>query len=104
ARSERGRWILTRGDARTLPDAPILRLDAVLGRVAAVRRREALVDPPAAPPDSLLRGLVVGLCRVALDLSAPAGAGVLKLMVAGRRALLGAVSLVRGRATSGAPD
>ena len=89
-------WILTRGDARTLPDAPILRHESVLGRVAAVRRGDALVEPPVAPPDSRLRGLVVGLSRAVLELSPPAGAGLLAVLVAGRRALLNVVGLVRG--------
>ncbi len=104
ATSEHGRWILTRGDARTLPDVPILRHDAVLGRVAAVRRGGTFVDPAAAPRDPLLRGLVVGLCRATLDLSPRAGAGLLALAIVGRRLLLGAASRVKGRAGSRAPD
>ena len=45
ARSPRG-WLLTRGDARWVPDAPLPAESLVLGRVVAVRRGEAFEPPP----------------------------------------------------------
>lgn len=102
ARAKTGDWILTRGDARTLPDAPILRREAVFGRVAGVRRDDAFVDPPSPPPDSLPRRLVVEVCRAALEASPRAGASLLSLLVGARRALLSAAGRLRRR--PGSPD
>lgn len=95
ARARDGRWILTRGDARVLPDAPFA-ADAILGRVEAVRVGDVFVDPPAAP-DSALQSVVLWPLVLALRGSAPAGAALIGGLAGTRRTLLRAAAALRSR-------
>jgi hypothetical protein len=87
-------WILTRGDARWLPDAPLPGDDAVLGRVTAVVRDGTFVAPPAARP-SLGRRVVLWPLVWALRAHPGAGGAVLRALVYGRRLALRAVTPLR---------
>jgi len=88
-------WLLTRGDARLLPDTPVRAAAQVIGRVVAVRGDEAFGPVPEAPR-SLLRACalapLVGLMRI----SPGAGAGVIGALHAGRRRALALASRLRG--------
>jgi hypothetical protein len=77
ARGRDGAWMLTRGDARVLPDAPILDPETVVGRVAGVWRGGSLEHLPAAT-DSLSRRLGLRLAVAALRASPAAATGVLR--------------------------
>lgn len=84
ARAEDGSWLLTRGDARVLPDAPIREPDAVLGRVVGICRG-ASVEPIPAPVDSLPRRWALRLACAALQASPRAGAAALRALHTGSR-------------------
>jgi hypothetical protein len=77
ARAVDGSWILTRGDARVLPDAPILDADDILGRVAGLWRAGSLDGVPAAV-DSFSRRSVLSVACAVLRLSPRAGAAALR--------------------------
>lgn len=95
ARAPDGSWTLTRGDARVLPDVPILGRDAVLGRVAGVWRATSLEDVPAGR-DSLPRRFVLGLFSAVLQASPRAGAAALRGVHTGTR-LMRTLALMLGR-------
>ena len=84
ARAPDGSWTLTRGDARVLPDVPILDPDAVLGRVAGVWRAASLEEVPAGR-DSPSGRFVLRVCSVVLRASPVAGSAVLRGMHAANR-------------------
>jgi hypothetical protein len=99
ARASDGRWTLTRGDARVLPDVPILDPDDILGRVEGLWRAGSLDGVPA-PPDSLLRRCVLSVACLALRLSPRAGAAALRSAhTVGR--LARSVAIVLGRRRGG---
>jgi hypothetical protein len=77
ARAADGSWTLTRGDARVLPDPPILDPEAVVGRVAGMWRGGSLEHLPAAT-DSLSRRWALRLACAALRASPAAATGVLR--------------------------
>jgi hypothetical protein len=77
ARAPDGSWTLTRGDARVLPDVPILDPDAVLGRVAGVWRAASLEEVPVGP-DSPPRRFVLRIFSAVLQASPRAGAAALR--------------------------
>ena len=95
ARAPDGAWTLTRGDARVLPDAPILDPDAILGRVAGLWRAGSLDRVPAAA-DSLSRRWVLAVARAVLRVSPRAGAAGLRSAHSLGR-LARSVALVFGR-------
>ena len=100
ARASDGTWTLTRGDARILPDAPILDPGDILGRVAGVWRAGALAGVPA-PPDSLPRRWVLRVARAVLLVSPRVGsAGLRSAHSLGRLARSAAIFL--GRRDGGA--
>jgi len=84
ARAPDGSWTLTRGDARVLPDVPILDPDAILGRVAGVWRAASLEDVPAGR-DSPAGRFVLRLFSAAIQASPRAGAAALRGLHAGNR-------------------
>ena len=95
ARASDGRWTLTRGDARVLPDAPILDPGDILGRVAGLWRAGSLDGVPA-PPDSLSRRWVLRVARAVLRVSPRAGsAGLRSAHTLGRLARSAAIFLGR---------
>ena len=77
ARSVDGSWMLTRGDARVLPDVPIRDPEAVVARVAGLLRSGSLEAVPRAA-DSLSRRWVLALTRVAVRMSPRATTGLLR--------------------------
>jgi hypothetical protein len=84
ARAPDGAWMLSRGDARLLPDVPIVDAEAVVGRIAGLWRAGAVVSVPG-PPDSLPRRWVLGLASGMLRASPRAGVAALaSLHAAGR--------------------
>lgn len=91
-----GGWLLTRGDARWLPDAPVRSASAVIGRVAAVRTGEALAAP-APPRHSLGQRLALTPLLALVRLSPRAGLAATGALVRARRAVLRAVAPVRRR-------
>ena len=95
ARAPDGAWTLTRGDARVLPDVPILDRDAILGRVAGVWRAASLEGVPAAR-DSLPRRVVLRLLTGVLRASPRTGAAALRGLHVGNR-VIRSVPLVFGR-------
>lgn len=96
--SPRDGALLTRGDARWLPDLPVRDPETVLGVVTAVDRGEGLTPPPPAPP-SAARTLFVWPFRTALSASPGAVAAALGALVWSRRMLLSAQRALRGRLT-----
>ena len=86
ARAADGSWTLTRGDARVLPDAPILDPEAIVGRVAGVWRGAALeVVPP--PEESASRRWVTGAFSALLRAHRGTGSIALKSIHGGSRLL-----------------
>jgi hypothetical protein len=49
ARDDRGRWLLTWGDANTLPDDPVEEWARVVGTVSRIERNGVLENVPSAP-------------------------------------------------------
>jgi hypothetical protein len=86
ARAADGSWILTRGDARALPDAPILDPEAVLGRVGGVWRAGSL-EPIPVPPDSVRRRWLAAFFGAVLRVSPGIGAVALRSIHTGSRLL-----------------
>lgn len=99
--AERG-WLLTRGDARWLPDAPAVGAGAVLGRVAAVHVGATLV-PPAPRSASPAQRLALAPLLAVLRLSPRAGIALVRGLVRARRLALRAVTPLRRRLRAGAP-
>jgi hypothetical protein len=98
ARARDGAWTLTRGDARLLPDVPIVDAQAVVGRVAGIWRAGSVVPLPA-PPESLARRWVLGVASAVLRASPTAGGAALaSLHAAGRWGRTLALILRRPRA------
>jgi hypothetical protein len=85
AGGRKGQWILTRGDARLLPDPPARAAD-VIGRVTGRRAGSAFEDVPPAPRS--LAGRVVLAPFVALMRASPAAGGALIAGLTGARRLL----------------
>jgi len=94
ALSARAGWILTRGDGRLLPDAPIRDLQDVIGRVAGVRAGASFVDP-APPPHSAAQWLVLWPVVLALRAHPGGGAALLRALLRARRAALRVMAAVR---------
>jgi hypothetical protein len=90
-------WILTRGDARLLPDTPIRRAENVIGRVAGVRQGDGFADLPPPTPSALRRAVLWPLVG-ALRLSPAAGTHVIAALVNARRTALTAAALLRAAA------
>ena len=84
ARAADGRWTLTRGDARILPDVPVRDPEAVLGRVAGLCRG-AGVEPVAPLSDSVVQRAMAGLFARLVSASPGMGAAVLRAMHGGLR-------------------
>jgi hypothetical protein len=82
-----GGWILTRGDARWLPDAPLSGDEAVLGRVVAVRDGDVFTPTPGTSP-SPARGLVLRPLVAALRAHPASGAALVRGLVYARRLAL----------------
>jgi hypothetical protein len=91
--SPRG-WVLTRGDARLLPDHVIRDRGELMGRVVAVRRGDTFVDTPPARA-SLARALVLWPLALALRLSPSAGTALIAVLVRLRRLMLAGVGALR---------
>jgi hypothetical protein len=72
-----GSWTLTRGDARALPDPPIVDAEAVLGHVAGAWTGETLVDLPPSR-DSPAQRLSLRFWRALLRTSPRAGGAALR--------------------------
>jgi hypothetical protein len=78
-------WILTRGDARLLPDAPIRRAEDVIGRVTAVRDGGTFVPPPAPPRATALQRAVLWPLLASLRVGAGPGTALVRSLVRARR-------------------
>jgi len=94
-----GGGLLTRGDARLLPDRPLQGGGQVMGRVEAVHVGEAFA---AVPPlrGSLAQALVLWPLVQALRLSPAAGARLIDVLLRARRRGQGLAARLRG---AGAP-
>jgi hypothetical protein len=84
ARARDGAWTLTRGDARLLPDVPIVDAEAVVGRIAGIWSAGSVVAVPA-PPESLARRWVLGAFAAVLRASPKAGVAALASLHAASR-------------------
>ena len=89
-----GGWILTRGDARWLPDAPLPGDEAVLGRVVEVKRGDAFAPPPGARL-SVGRTVVLWPLVTALRVHPRAGTALVRGLVHARRLALRAITPLR---------
>lgn len=96
ASAEHG-WILTRGDARLLPDAPIRRAEDVIGRVTGVREGDGFAAAPAAPPQSALQRAVLWPLLAALRMGAAPGTALVRSLVNARRGLRRLSGALRSR-------
>jgi hypothetical protein len=101
ARSEAPGWILTRGDARWLPDAPVLAADEVLGRVSGVSGADGFAPLPPARA-SLGQRIALWPLVAALRVHPRAGTALVRGLVHARRMALRAVTPLR-RWLSGSP-
>jgi len=93
-------WVLTRGDAQVLPDPPIVDRTVILGRILEVRRTAGWTDPAPSPP-SWMRAAVCGLCMGVLWSSPPAGAALVRVLLALRRGISALPRVVRRRSGMG---
>ena len=93
ARSATGGWILTRGDARLLPDVPAS-ADAVIGRVSGRRGPRGFEDVPGTEPSLAQRAALAPLVTL-LRVSPRAGTAVIAALVGLRRRLLAGVGALR---------
>lgn len=89
-------WLVTRGDARWLPDAPSAGAGAVLGRVAAVHVEAVAADPPALHP-SLGQRLALAPLLAVLRVHPATGLAALRALVHARRLALRAATPLRRR-------
>lgn len=96
-----GGWLVTRGDARWLPEAPPGGAAAVIGRVAAVQP-DALA-PREGPRASLAQTLALAPLLVLLRLSPGAGLSMLRGLVRVRRVALRALTPLRRRVRAALP-
>jgi hypothetical protein len=88
ARSAEAGWILTCGDASSIPDPPFRDLGRIVGRVLLVRRGDEMVALPGPPPGSLRQRALRGLCLFTLRRSDSAGRALIVALRRLRRALL----------------
>jgi hypothetical protein len=86
ARSSAGTWVLTRGDASTIPDPPIPET-AVIGTVVRVRQGDRFVEPSPAPA-SHGRRLALALCLLGLRTTPRVGQRLIALLWFLRRCLV----------------
>jgi hypothetical protein len=91
ARSRDAAWLLTRGDAHTLPDMPVP-AGTVIGAIVERETRSAF----AAPRESLERRLVLALCAAALRI----GPSLARRVLGALRIAQRLVAAIRGRAPS----
>jgi hypothetical protein len=100
ARSAAPGWILTRGDARWLPDAPLRDADGLLGRVSAVGGADGF-SPPRAARASWMGRAALWPFVAALRLHPGAGTALVGGLVHARRLVLRAVTPLRRRLSEG---
>ena len=93
ARSATGAWILTRGDARLLPDVPAGD-QAVVGRISGRRVPGGFEDVPRAAGSLAQRAALAPLVAL-LRLSPRAGTAVIAVLVGLRRLLFIGVGALR---------
>jgi hypothetical protein len=93
ARSATGAWIVTRGDARLLPDMPATG-DAVIGLVSSRRGPRGFEDVPRTAPSLAQRAALAPLVTL-LRVSPRAGTTVIAALVGLRRRLLAGVGALR---------
>jgi hypothetical protein len=91
-----GSWTLTRGDARALPDAPILDPEAILGRVVGVWRENAWQPVPAGK-DSAAQRWAARAFGAALRVSPGAASVTLRSIHTGSRLVRTLPLLLRRR-------
>ena len=91
-----GGALVTRGDARLLPDRLLRGAGQVLGRVVAVRRGDAFAEVPAARGSSA-QALVLWPLVQAVRMSPSAGAAVIGLLLRARRRAQGLLARIRAR-------
>lgn len=94
-----GGGLLTRGDARLLPDRPLQDAGQVMGRVEAVRHGEHFVEVPTVR-GSIAQALVLWALVRALRLSPAAGARLIDLLLRVRRRGQGLAARLRGGAAT----
>ncbi len=96
-------WILTRGDARWLPDVPLSAPETALGCVSAVRRHDVFAPPPS-PGASLAQRAFLWPLVAALRIHPRAGTALVRGLVETRRLVLHAATpwrrLLRGRSAA----
>jgi hypothetical protein len=84
ARSGARGWVLTRGDARVLPDPPIRDPESILGRVVGIRQGARFTELPS-PYPSLFRRATLSPLLLALHASPAAGGAMIRLLLSARR-------------------
>jgi hypothetical protein len=96
AAGARGEWLLTRGDARWLPDAPTVGAAAVLGRVAAVHAENSVSAPDPLRP-SVGQTFTLAPLLALVRLHPRAGLAAVRAVVRARRLALRAATPLRRR-------
>ena len=94
-----GGGLLTRGDARLLPDRPLPDAGQVMGRVEAVRVREQFVEVPPFR-GSIAQALMLLALVGALRLFPAAGARLIDVLLRVRRRGQGLLARLRGGAAT----
>ena len=94
ARSATGGWIVTRGDARLLPDVPASG-DAIIGLVSGRRGPRGFEDVPGTEASLAQRAALAPLVSL-LRVSPRAGTAVIATLIAFRRRLFAGVGALRG--------
>lgn len=82
--SKRREWVLTRGDAHSIPDQPLFDPEALIGVVVGVRKGHEFVAP-APPPRSLGRRLALSVCLAGLRLDPTLGPPLIRALRLVRR-------------------
>ena len=96
ARAGGGGWIVTRGDARWLPDVPIAGPEAILGRITGRRGADGYEALPH-PTSSVVRSAALWPLVALLRVSPRAGTGLIRGLVTARRSLLRVAAGLRAR-------
>jgi hypothetical protein len=96
AAGPRREWLLTRGDARWLPDAPGAGAEAVLGRVAAVHAQGSVAAPAPLRPLAGQKFALAPLLAV-VRLNPRVGLSIVRALVRARRLALRAAAPLRRR-------
>lgn len=90
-------WLLFRGDANMLPDAPLFDSIAVIGLVESVRQSGGEFSPPAQHRPSAAARAATALIVATLSINTRLGHRLAQLSIASRRLLIALCAALRSR-------